>query len=82
VTYRWVKTGIFLELLNGRDSAAGCVVRSFLRRKVWCAWVSYGGGVEHYPTRAAAMRAVASGVDEAVKAALDRLSGTKAEGSP
>jgi hypothetical protein len=59
---RWVRCGLFTELRDAAGALRGQVVRSFLDRKNWLGWAD-PRVVDSFPTRAAAMRAVAGRAD-------------------
>jgi hypothetical protein len=59
---RWARLGLFLELRDAAGVVQGQVVRSFMNRRHWLGWAD-PRVVDAYPTRAAAMRAVASRCD-------------------
>jgi hypothetical protein len=62
VGLRWVRAGLFLRLEDDAGRCRGEVVRSFLSRKNWLGWAD-PRLVDSFPTRAAAMRAVAGRCD-------------------
>jgi hypothetical protein len=59
---RWVRLGLFLELRDAAGVVQGQVVRSFMNRRHWLGWAD-SRAVNAFPTRAAAMRAVAGRTD-------------------
>jgi hypothetical protein len=62
VGLRWVRAGVFLRLEDDAGRCRGEVVRSVLRRRSWLGWAD-PRMLDFFPTRAAAMRAVASACD-------------------